>query len=299
MSLELCRRMDLTPQQLAELEDLLAAFYKNPSPAYYRIADEAWQHYNATETPFHWDLVGRAFAGASVLELGCGTAHLCEHIEARGGAYTGVDYSEQLLEQNQRRFPSAHFYRMGTPLGNTFDSVVSLYTIEHVVDPPAYLEQMWRHCRPGGLLAIICPEFVECPDLPPSFFYGKTPRRLREKLQTLNLVDAGLHLFDLKVRGPRWKKRAQVSPPGAFWINLRPRVLHGAEYSIDADAVHLARRRDLVWFLEQKGAVILQTSAEMPGVSPEVLRYNCYVLAKKPEPACGAVNLEASGAMGR
>ena len=257
------------------------AFYRNPPRRYYQISDEASQHYNTREMPFHCDLIERIFPGASVLELGCGTAHLCGQVEARGGTYLGVDYGGPLLEENQRRFPKARFCRMETPPQELFDIVVSLYTIEHVVDPPAHLELMWRHCRPGGLLAIICPEFVAGPDLPPSFFYGKTPRRLRHKLQTLSLVDAGGHLLDLTVRGPRWKKRAQAMPPGAFWINLRPRVLHGAEYSIDADAVHLVQRRDLVWFLQQKGATIVQTSGDMSGISPDVLRYNCYVLAGK------------------
>jgi len=284
MSLELCRREDLTTQRLAELERALAEYYRNPPPEYYQMADEAWQHFSPIETPFHCDLVERIFKDASVLELGCGTAPLCPHVEGRGATYTGIDYGEQLIAENRRRFPRARFYQLGSPLEEQFDFVVSLYTIEHVADPPAYLEQMWNYCRPGGCLAIICPEFVETPVLPPSFLYGRTPRRLREKIRSMSLVDAALHLGDLKIRGPNWKARARASPAGAFWMNLRPRILYGAEYSIDADAVHLARRRDLEWFWKQKGAAILQTSEAMPHVSPEVLRYNCYVVAQKPEP---------------
>ncbi len=259
----------------------MATFYRNLPPSYHQISGEAAQHYNTREMPFHCDLIERVFPGSSVIELGCGTAHLCPHIEARGGTYTGVDHGGQLLEENRRRFPRARFCRMETALEQTFDIVASLYTIEHIVNPPAYLELMWRYCRTGGLMAIICPEFVEGPDLPPSFFYGKTPKRLREKLQSLDLYDAWRHLMDLKVRGPRWKRHAQATPPGAFWINFRPRVLHGAEYSIDADAVHLVQRRDIIWYFQQKGATILQTSADMNGLSPEVSRYNCYVLVRK------------------
>jgi hypothetical protein len=88
---------------------------------------------------------------------------------------------------------------------------------------------------------------------------------------------------------------------GAFWINLRPRVLSGGEYGIDADPAHLERRRDLVWFWEQKGASILQTSADMPDISAEVLRYNCCVVACKPDPAKTETSsaAAASGASGR
>src|SRR6266446_9352806 len=282
MSLELRRRAELSSKQIAELDGAMAAFYRNPPANYYQMADQAAQHYNAKEQPFHCDLAACVSPGGFFLEIGCGTAHLCPHVEERGGIYTGIDYSEQLITENQRRFPRARFLRIGTPLTESFDIVASLYTIEHVVDPPAYLELMWRHCRPGGLLAVICPEFVECPSLPPSLFYGRTPRRLRQKLRKLALADAFGHLVDLQVRGPLWQKRAQQGPPGAFWMNLRPRVLHGAEYDIDADAVHLARLRDLVFFFEQKGARIVRTSQTMPDVSPEVLRYNCYVLARNP-----------------
>ena len=259
----------------------MAAFYRDPPRSYYQISDAAGQHYNPGEMPFHCDLIGRVAPGMSILEFGCGTAHLCPQVEKRGGIYTGVDYSEALLLDNRRRYPNARFFQIATPPVGEFDIVASLYTIEHIVDPPAYLERLWRYCRPGGLVAIICPEFVECPDFPPSFFYGKTPRRLRAKFQSLSLFDVWLHLVDLKVNGARWKKNALAAPPGAFWINLQPRILHGAEYSIDADAVHLVQRRDLAWFFEQKSATIVLTSAGMNGVSASVLRYNCYVLARK------------------
>jgi SAM-dependent methyltransferase len=283
MSLELRRREELGAQQLAKLEAAMLKFYQNPPASYYQTSDCAAQRYSPREQPFHCDLVQQIVAGTSVVELGCGTAHLCTHVEARGGTYTGLDHGESILQQNALRFPKARFFRIGTTLRETFDIAASLYTIEHVVDPPTYLDEMWRLCRPGGLLAIICPEFVECPVLPPSVFYGKTARRLREKLRTLSLGDTLQHLLDLKVRGVRWKRLAVNEAPGAFWINLLPRVLHGAGYEIDADAVHLPRRLDLVWYLQRKGAVILRTSAEMNDVSSEILRFNCYVLARKPE----------------
>jgi SAM-dependent methyltransferase len=215
--------------------------------------------------------------------MGCGTAHLCPHVEARGGSYTGVDYSEQLIAENRRRFPHARFHTLDAPMTEQFDLVVSLYTVEHVADPPAYLDQMWAHCRPGGLLAVICPEFVNCPAFAPSIFFGRTPRRFREKVKAFDVVDAGWHLIDLKVLGVLWQRRARKSPPGAFWINLRPRVLHGAEFTSDTEAIHLVRLSDLVWFFEQKGADMLATSLTVPKVAPEVLRYNCYVVAKRPE----------------
>ena len=281
MSLELCRRAELSPSRAAALEAALAGFYRNPPPEYYQIADSANADYTAAAAPFHFDLVQQVSPGMSVLELGCGTAHLCPHVEQRGGAYTGVDYSEALLAENRRRFPRARFLRVSDPLEERFDLVASLYAIEHVVDPPAYLEELWRRCRPGGLVAIICPEFLKHAGLPPSVYYGRTPRRLREKLKKFHLLDAFSHLVEFKLTGPRWSSRLREGAPGAFWINLRPRVLHGAAYSIDADAVHAVGLRDLVWYFRGKGAELARTSEEMRDVSPELRRFNCYVLARK------------------
>ena len=183
--------------------------------------------------------------------------------------------------ENRQRFSGARFLKVGTKLNEKFDAVVSLYTIEHIADPPSYLEEMWNFCKPGGLLAVICPEFVDGHGIAPSVYYGTTPRRIREKVRSFAFSDALQHLFELFWVAPRWKGRARAAQPGAFWINLKPRVLYGAHYSIDADAVHLPRLKDIVWWLEQRGASILDTSRSMPDVSAAVLRYNCYALARK------------------
>jgi SAM-dependent methyltransferase len=289
MSLAFMRYTEISPEQIARLKKAMADFYQNTPASYYAIADQSARRYNTSEQPFHYDLVGRVFPGATVLEAGCGTAHLCSYIEERGGIYTGLDYSEILLQKNRQHFPRARFFQIGAAPSETFDIVASLYTIEHVVDPPAYLESLWNFCKPGGLIAIICPEFIDSPGFPLSVFLGKTPRRFREKISALDLPDAASHLLDLKLRAPRIKKILQASPPGAFWMNLHPSVLHGAEYAVDADAIHLARLKDLIWFFQQKGAEILQTSSEMPGLSPDVLQYNCYLLARKPSLAAKAV----------
>jgi SAM-dependent methyltransferase len=282
MSLSLHRRAELSEEQIAGLNRAMTSFYRNPPPRYYQMADRPPAQYNEREQPFHLDLLGRVFPDATVLEVGCGTAHLCPHVESRSGRYSGLDHSDELLQKNRHRFPHARFFSLQSPPEQTFDIVASLYTIEHIADPPQYLESLWRYCRPGGLVAIICPEFIASAGFAPSIFFGRTPRRLREKIKAGDVPNAVSHLIDLKWRAPRWKKRALASPPGAFWINLQPRILHENDYDIDTDAVHLVQLRDLVWFYQNKGAEILQTSGDMPGISPTVLSYNGYLLVRKP-----------------
>jgi|GEM_PF-1259701 len=283
MSIDLRPHAALSRESIARLERALAEFYRRPPAEYYAIADESSGRYSPDRLPFHHHLVQQVSPGMSVLELGCGTAHLCPYVKQRGGRYTGMDYSPGLLEENRRRFPGARFHLIGTPMDETFDLVVSLYAIEHVPDPPAYLDRLWAHCRPGGLIGIICPEFIRCPGLPPSVYYGQTPRRLREKVRTASIVDALQHLIELKIIAPRWKARILAGPPGGFWMNLRPAVLNGGPYTIDADAIHLVGLRDLLWYFRSRGADIVHTSDDHRDLPAEVARYNCYVLARKPQ----------------
>jgi SAM-dependent methyltransferase len=273
---------ELRPELILQLEERLRHYYRNPPKSYYVISNAAAACYTPSDQPFHCDLVRQVSSGTTVLELGCGSAHLCPFVEKAGGHYTGMDHSTALLEDNRRKFPHSRFFAIDTKFDEQFDIVASLYTIEHVVDPPHYLERMWQFCRSGGLLAIICPDFVESPGLPPSFYYGDTPRRLREKLLSISAVDAARHVVDLLWHALRWKQRARKSRPPKFWINVRPRILAGADYSVDADAVHLPRLADLTTWLKTRGATIVTTSTTMRDIEPNVLRYNCYVLARVP-----------------
>lgn len=282
VSIRVCRLAEVSPDVISGLSSNLQRYYSTPPAAYYEIANQAADQYTPAIQPFHCDLVSRINLDTTVLEMGCGSAHLCAYVEKAGGIYTGVDHSVELLQKNRERFPEARFFPVRAELHETFDIVASLYTIEHIVNPPSYLETMWKFCRPGGLIAVICPDFVDGHGFPPSFYYGKTPRRFREKIGALDLGDVVAHLVDLFWTAPRWKMQARAGLPGAFWINTKPRIFHGSDYSIDADAVHLPRLRDLIWWLEKRGAEIAATSRSLPGVEPSILKYNCYVVARRP-----------------
>jgi SAM-dependent methyltransferase len=273
---------NLSAEARKRLGDRMEDFYKAPPAAYYTLADKASGQYEPVGLPFHCDLLGEVKGGTRVGEFGCGTAHLCEEVEKRGGIYTGFDWSSELLAANRLRFPRATFQSVNTPVGEAFDLVASLYTIEHVVDPAAYLAQLWANCLAGGLIGVICPEFVDNASLAPSFYYGNTARRLRDKCLTGSFRDVANHLLDLKWRGPAWKRKALTADPGAFWINLLPKALCDPDFTIDADAVHLVRLADLVWWFQQRGGEIVRTSRDVRNASPDVLKFNGYVLVRKP-----------------
>ncbi len=271
---------EVSGTELKALEERLVHFYQNPPDSYYQIANQAADHYHPNEQPFHCHLASSVGTGARVLEMGCGTAHLCPHIEARGAVYHGIDYSPELIEENRRKFPQAEFWIMGKQPVGEYDLVASLYTIEHVVNPPAYLQQLWDYCKPGGLIGVICPDFIDGAGIPLSIYFGNTPGRLRAKLQRGKILDGILHVLEMVWLVPSWKRRARRSKPGAFWINLEPRDLAGQEHLIDGDAVHLPRMKDIRHWFENKGARVLATSESLAGIPPQILEHNCYVLAQ-------------------
>jgi ubiquinone/menaquinone biosynthesis C-methylase UbiE len=105
-------------------------------------------------------------AGASVLDVGCGTgASALPAAETVGpqGQVIGVDLAERLLQIARRkaesrglaniRFETGDMERLGYPDGH-FDAVVSVFSIFFVSDMARQVRELWRVVRPGGRLAV-------------------------------------------------------------------------------------------------------------------------------------------------
>lgn len=105
-------------------------------------------------------LGGIDLAGRSLLDAGCGTGLFSARACQRGAKVTALDIGPRLLEQVRRKC-GARTVR-GDVLDlkfrdGAFDVVVSSECIEHTRDPRKAVHEMIRVCRPGGLIAITCP----------------------------------------------------------------------------------------------------------------------------------------------
>ena len=104
----------------------------------------------------------KAFAGLSLLDIGCGGGLLSEPMCRLGFAVTGVDPSERNIGTAK-----AHAAGAGLPVtyraasaevleaeGALFDVVLNMEVVEHVADLKAYLHACAHLVKPGGLMFV-------------------------------------------------------------------------------------------------------------------------------------------------
>lgn len=93
---------------------------------------------------------------ASVLEIGCGEGAFLRALRERGsGRLLGFEPDRAVrtspgLEIRPEAWDAAR------DLGETFDLVACLQTLEHLPDPRAQLRSFRRHMKPDGLLFLCC-----------------------------------------------------------------------------------------------------------------------------------------------
>jgi 2-polyprenyl-6-hydroxyphenyl methylase/3-demethylubiquinone-9 3-methyltransferase len=101
--------------------------------------------------------------GKKVLDAGCGTGFFSAQAARRGASVTGLDVGVALLREARRKGITAvvagDAARMPIPDG-CFDVVVSSECIEHTPSPRDTLRELIRVIRPGGWLAITCPNAI-------------------------------------------------------------------------------------------------------------------------------------------
>ncbi len=122
------------------------------------------------EVAYRWvaDLA-RDLAPARLLDAGCGEGYGAELLRRKlGAAVHAVDYDLPTLTHVRRTYP-------GIPClqGNlvrqalrdaSYDVVVSMQTVEHLWDQPAFVAECARVVRPGGTVVISTPNTLTFPE---------------------------------------------------------------------------------------------------------------------------------------
>jgi SAM-dependent methyltransferase len=98
--------------------------------------------------------------GSAVLDLGCASGVPVAAELAKKYRVTGVDISQEHIEQAARNVPGTEFIcadaRTITFLDGRFEAAVSLYTFDHIPrqEHRALLERLHQWLKPGGLLLL-------------------------------------------------------------------------------------------------------------------------------------------------
>jgi ubiquinone/menaquinone biosynthesis C-methylase UbiE len=102
--------------------------------------------------------------GRSVLDLGAGTGGLLLACQQHGAArLVGVEVDPELYELAQLRLVDTGIEFILTdgdtiPLPDeSFDVIISIHVIEHVISPAAYLREVARLLKPDGGVLLTCP----------------------------------------------------------------------------------------------------------------------------------------------
>jgi SAM-dependent methyltransferase len=94
-----------------------------------------------------------------ILENGCGVGMYVEHLAAYGGTVFGLEYDFERAADARQHSPHI-LNAAGEDLpfpGRTFDLILSHEVIEHVQDDRLAVAEMLRTLKPGGRIALFCP----------------------------------------------------------------------------------------------------------------------------------------------
>ena len=143
--------------------------------------DAAADHFDDEPLSF-WDRVGKRtvanlklHAGAKVLDVGCGTgasALPAAQAVGKNGSVVGVDLASRLLDRARAKALAAGLDNVEFRLADmttlnypdeSFDAVVSVFSVFFVPDMEGLVRELWRMVRPGGNLAVTTwgPRFCE------------------------------------------------------------------------------------------------------------------------------------------
>jgi len=152
--------------------------------------------------PFHEDLLAalKQYAGGRLLDIGCGNKPYYPIVSPLISEYVGCDIIQSSDERVDILCPANQI-----PLPDqTFDTVISTQTIEHVEDHQGLLDEAYRLLKPQGYLIISGPMYWPLHEEPYDFF-----RFTKHGLNYL-LTKSGFEVIAIHSNGGKWTVAGQA-----------------------------------------------------------------------------------------
>ena len=123
------------------------------------------------------------FQRGRILDLGCGNGEGTYFLSQNEGMMSiGIDISSEVLRIAHQEYSLIPFFQMDVCSlafnNHTFDGVVSVEVIEHVLNPMAYLMESYRVLKPGGVFMLTTPNRLRT--RPPTGTGSSWPAHVRE-----------------------------------------------------------------------------------------------------------------------
>jgi len=176
-------------------------------------AENPWWY----EHKARYHFVSQHVKGRAILDATCGTGYCSTMLAHDPRSFViGFDISLEALAEAQQhlgrgRILQADCHELSFR-SSSFDTVVSLETIEHLRQPERFLNEICRILKPSGIFVVSTPNrFFTSPD-----GIIKNPFHLREYSpeEFLDLLKKHFHQVDLYGQrlSPAFRKRAYLSP---------------------------------------------------------------------------------------
>lgn len=131
-----------------------------PDDPWSAVADD-WGRYWGDFARAAWEPLlrtARIGRGTRVLDVGCGTGELLEHLQDQGALAAGVDPAPRMAELARARAVGAdvrlgHFERLPFDDG-AFDALLAVNAFQFAEDPDAALAEAARVLAPGGVAGL-------------------------------------------------------------------------------------------------------------------------------------------------
>lgn len=241
-------------EKLDKLSMRMQKFYST-NQAYYDNILESESYWSDQQHLIHQQIISEVKNGNNILELGCGESPILKFHPDLQKKYTGLDFSEKIIEKNREKYPEACFESIKNPYNyelpsKSFDVIFSVFVIEHTVYPKKFLDECIRLLKTGGKLILLAPNFLDNGFLP-SENINPEIKSGRELLKERKFLGALKTLIFNKFLIPFNCKRLAKKTSG-FFINIEPACFYTNVFKPDVDAVYIVSEKEIDLYLSKK-----------------------------------------------
>ena len=194
------------------------------------------ESFHKSEYPDHWEryeFAANFVEGKKVIDIACGPGYGTALLSKKSGQTTiGLDVDEEVVQTATKnyghiaKFQKADGYNWPIE-SNSFDVVVSLETFEHLDNPEAFLQEIFRVLKPTGSLIISTP----CNETE-TRFHPPNPFHLRE----YNWIEMGEYISKYFTIQNRY---SQVSKIGKINAKINNSLFASIKSKIPKSIKHL------------------------------------------------------------